>query len=70
MEAVGLCWAMAAIHDQPSNSFLRKKVKNKATQKQVNMQKKRSLLCFCIFLLEEETAKIKRSKCENKAEQK
>ena len=34
------------------------------------MQKKRSLLCFCIFLLEEETAKIKRSKCENKAEQK
>ena len=45
---VFLCWAMAAIHDQPSNNFFLKKCEKKATQKQMKMQKQRNLLCFCI----------------------
>ena len=39
-----LCWAMAAIHDQPSNIYFCEKTK----QKQMKMQKQRNLLCCCI----------------------
>ena len=49
-ELFGLCWAVAVIHDQPSNiCFVEKKAEKKAQQKQMKMQKQRNLLCFCIL---------------------
>ena len=47
-ECLELCWAMAAIHDQPSNMFFWWTKAKKATQKQKKVQNKRNLLSFCM----------------------